>query len=269
MSDKAQQNSSNQHDLAVSQLSSSANLLRRRREDQDSRSPVSQVTKSDGRFVSSHQAASLQQQPQQQPRLAEDPSLLPAALSQLEDEYCNPLAFEQEQQPFPSGRQPSRAPSAASSSAAAFPASYLDYNQQSYKPDRDLEEKVRKTCERISENVHICANEPSLALYRLTEHVRKALPPTVESRTQIQRLHQQLQGIYYDAEYGLDTVKSMERASPHLKNVQQLLKNSLFLKQQIKYEQQRSSKFHERQQQLHHHHQQQQPPPQRRVLKPL
>ena len=32
--------------------------------------------------------------------------------------------------------------------------------------DPDLEAKVRKTVERISENVHICANEPSLAFYR-------------------------------------------------------------------------------------------------------
>jgi len=125
--------------------------------------------------------------------------------------------------------------------------SYLDFRQQTgYKPDRDLEDKVRKACERFSENVHICANEPSLALYRLTEHVRKALPPTVESRSQIQHLHQQLQGVYYDAEYGLETVKSMERASPHLRNVTELLKESLFLKQQIKHEQQRSLKLHGR-----------------------
>ena len=64
--------------------------------------------------------------------------------------------------------------------------------------------KVQKACERISENVHICANEPSLAFYRLAEHVRKALPPTVESRVQVKRLHQQLLGVYYDAEYGLE-----------------------------------------------------------------
>lgn len=115
-----------------------------------------------------------------------------------------------------------------------------NYYDQTYKPDRDLEEKVRKACERISENVHICANEPSLALYRLAEHVRKALPPTVESRSQIQRLHQQLQGVYYDTEYGLESVKSMERSSPHFKNVGDLLKNALFYQQQIKHEQSKS-----------------------------
>ena len=33
--------------------------------------------------------------------------------------------------------------------------------------DPDLELKVRRACERISENVHICANEPSLGTIRI------------------------------------------------------------------------------------------------------
>ena len=105
--------------------------------------------------------------------------------------------------------------------------------------DSDLEVKVKKSCERVSENLHICANEPSLAFYRLAEHVRKALPPTVESRSDVVRLHRDLQGAYFDAQYGLDAVKGMERAAPALGNAQELLKNAIFLQQQIKYEQQR------------------------------
>jgi len=108
--------------------------------------------------------------------------------------------------------------------------------------DSELENKVKKTSERICENLHIIANEPSLAFYRIAEHVRKALPPTVESRSEVKRLNQQLQGAFYDAEYGLETVKSMERAVPHLNNIQELLKNAIFLQQQLKYEQSRRPK---------------------------
>lgn len=38
------------------------------------------------------------------------------------------------------------------------------------------------------------------------------------------------------------TVKGMDRAAPHLNNVQELLKNAIFLQQQLKYEQGRKSK---------------------------
>ena len=87
---------------------------------------------------------------------------------------------------------------------------------------------------------HICANEPSLAFYRLAEHVRKALPPTVESRKDVRRQNQQLKGAYADAEYGLEVVAQMGRASEGpLANAVDLLKNSVLLQQQIRQEQQR------------------------------
>jgi len=108
--------------------------------------------------------------------------------------------------------------------------------------DSELTNRVKKTTERICENLHIVANEPSLAFYRIAEHVRKALPPTVESRSEVQRLNQQLEGAYFDAEYGLETVTAMEAAGPHLTNIQELLKNAIFLQQQLRYEQNRKSK---------------------------
>jgi len=108
------------------------------------------------------------------------------------------------------------------------------------RPDSELDNRVKKTSERICENLHIVANEPSLAFYRIAEHVRKALPPTVESRAEVKKLNRQLQGAYYDAEYGLQTVKALEGATPHLTGIQELLKNAIFLQQQLKYEQSRT-----------------------------
>lgn len=57
--------------------------------------------------------------------------------------------------------------------------------------------------ERISENMHIVANEPSLAFYRLQEHVRKALNPMVDRKIEVHKLHQELQGRCYDIEYAV------------------------------------------------------------------
>ncbi|CAH1394370.1 unnamed protein product [Nezara viridula] len=85
--------------------------------------------------------------------------------------------------------------------------------------DSQLDVKVKKATERISENIHIVANEPSLAFYRLQEHVRKALPPMVEKRVEVTKLHHELQGRCYDVEYAVRTKESTsvyKRLSAHI-----------------------------------------------------
>ena len=57
--------------------------------------------------------------------------------------------------------------------------------------------------EKISENMHIIANEPSLAFYRIQEHVRKVIPLIVERRAEVVQLQQDLQGKCYDMEYAI------------------------------------------------------------------
>lgn len=42
--------------------------------------------------------------------------------------------------------------------------------------------------------MHIIANEPSLAFYRIQEHVRKVLPLVVDRRSEVEVLQQELQG---------------------------------------------------------------------------
>lgn len=108
--------------------------------------------------------------------------------------------------------------------------------------DPDLELKVRRACERISENVHICANEPSLAFFRLSEHVRKALPPTVESRQQVQTIQRQLGAAYEDADIALQEVQSMEHAAPVLDSTMEMLREAIKLQQQVKQDQSKRPK---------------------------
>ena len=57
--------------------------------------------------------------------------------------------------------------------------------------------------EKISENLHIVGNEPSLAFYRIQEHVRKIVPVIVERQGDVAGLQQDLQGHAYDIEYSL------------------------------------------------------------------
>lgn len=108
-------------------------------------------------------------------------------------------------------------------------------------PDPDLDQKVKKATEKISENLHIVANEPSLALYRLQEHIRKSMPQLVEKRLEVNRMYHDLQGKCYDAEYSVHAVRCMHTSGKHFQNIQDLLKNSIFIKQQLTYEENRKA----------------------------
>ncbi|EAT42770.1 AAEL005735-PA [Aedes aegypti] len=108
--------------------------------------------------------------------------------------------------------------------------------------DPELHAKVKKTTEKISENMHIIANEPSLAFYRIQEHVRKVIPLIVDRRAEVYQLQQDLQGKCYDMEYAIQAVKDIEAADDSLRNVQEALKNAIFLKQQLKYMESRRPK---------------------------
>ncbi|XP_057324533.1 BLOC-1-related complex subunit 8 homolog [Microplitis mediator] len=111
-----------------------------------------------------------------------------------------------------------------------------------YQPDPEFEQRVKKATERISENMHIVANEPSLAFYRLQEHVRKALPPMVEKRVEVLALKRQLQGRCYDVEYAVSAVKTMQKAEKNFSNTIEYLKTGIHFKQQLKFEEQRRNK---------------------------
>lgn len=56
------------------------------------------------------------------------------------------------------------------------------------------------------------------------------------------KLKEDLQGVCYDLEYSVDAVKSIDAADEPLQNIQELLKNAIFLKQQLKYEETRRKK---------------------------
>lgn len=99
--------------------------------------------------------------------------------------------------------------------------------------DVELDHRARTTCCKISENAHILSNEPSLACYRLQEHVRKSLAPIAERRIQMNDARKGLQGKCYDLEYSISAVRSFQQSGQYLSNVQDLMKNAIFMKQQL------------------------------------
>lgn len=113
-------------------------------------------------------------------------------------------------------------------------------------PDIELEAKTKKVTDKVSETLTVIANEPSLAFFRIQEHVRKCLPQLVETKHEVQDLQQNIQGSSFDTEYAANAVKEMQSSSLHFGNIQDLLKNAIFMKQQIDYEKSRNGQSPEK-----------------------
>lgn len=89
--------------------------------------------------------------------------------------------------------------------------------------------------------MYFLANEPSVALYRLQEHVRRSLPELVQHKTDMQGVEEQCQGAIYTVEYACSAVKSMSNSAAYFKNIEGLLRQAISIKDQMSSLQSRSS----------------------------
>ncbi|KAJ0032302.1 hypothetical protein NQD34_002383 [Periophthalmus magnuspinnatus] len=90
--------------------------------------------------------------------------------------------------------------------------------------DQEMQLKVRRVTDKFTESMYVLANEPSVALYRLQEHVRRSLPELVQHKTDMQSWEEQSQGAIYTVEYACSAVKSMTNSSLYFKNIDGLLR---------------------------------------------
>ncbi|XP_062507729.1 BLOC-1-related complex subunit 8 homolog [Corticium candelabrum] len=98
--------------------------------------------------------------------------------------------------------------------------------------DNEAERKVKKVTDKLSECLHLAANEPSLGLYRLQEHVRRAVPDSVERKRQLKNIQQRAQGLGYDADYAVKTLQSLSGMT-HFRGVQEQLKKAIEFKRKL------------------------------------
>nr|XP_015221224.1 PREDICTED: protein MEF2BNB isoform X3 [Lepisosteus oculatus] len=67
--------------------------------------------------------------------------------------------------------------------------------------DQEMQLKVKRVTDKFTESMYVLGNEPSVALYRLQEHVRRSLPELVQHKTDMQSWEEQSQGAIYSVEY--------------------------------------------------------------------
>ncbi|KAL1023053.1 hypothetical protein UPYG_G00035870 [Umbra pygmaea] len=107
--------------------------------------------------------------------------------------------------------------------------------------DQEMQLKVKRVTDKFTESMYLLANEPSVALYRLQEHVRRSLPELVQHKTDMQSWEEQSQGAIYTVEYACSAVKSMTNSSLYFKSIDGLLRQAISMKEQIVASQGRSS----------------------------
>ncbi|XP_027706998.1 BLOC-1-related complex subunit 8 isoform X1 [Vombatus ursinus] len=99
--------------------------------------------------------------------------------------------------------------------------------------------EVRVT-DKFTESVYVLANEPSVALYRLQEHVRRSLPELAQHKSDMQNWEEQSQGAIYTVEYACSAVKNLMDSNVHFRSIEGLLKQAISIKDQLNTSQGRS-----------------------------
>ncbi|XP_035271997.1 BLOC-1-related complex subunit 8 isoform X2 [Anguilla anguilla] len=99
--------------------------------------------------------------------------------------------------------------------------------------DQEMQLKVKRVTDKFTESMYVLANEPSVALYRLQEHVRRSLPELVQHKTDMQSWEEQSQGAIYTVEYACSAVKSMTNSSLYFKSIEGLLRQTISMKDHI------------------------------------
>ncbi|CAF4431911.1 unnamed protein product, partial [Adineta steineri] len=82
--------------------------------------------------------------------------------------------------------------------------------------DQDTDIKVRSSIRFLNETIQYNANEPSLAFYRIQEHIQKMLPTMIQKRNELENLKEQMNGLVFDIEYSMDAVKDVGTSVEHV-----------------------------------------------------
>lgn len=80
--------------------------------------------------------------------------------------------------------------------------------------------------------LYSAANEPSLGMYRIQEHVAVTVPKLVEQQLQLQDNSQRVEGASYDLEYDTKTLRDMAGIT-QFRGIKNSLLRAIQLKQQL------------------------------------
>lgn len=98
--------------------------------------------------------------------------------------------------------------------------------------ETDLSTRVYRITCGLNESLFLAANEPSVGLFRLQEHVVNKVPKQVAESQTLDELSQRVQGACFDLEYDTETVKAMAGIT-QFSSVLSDLQKAIEIKQQL------------------------------------
>ncbi|XP_078474908.1 BLOC-1-related complex subunit 8-like isoform X1 [Lampetra planeri] len=87
--------------------------------------------------------------------------------------------------------------------------------------------------ERWTDSMWVLANEPSVGLFRVQEHILRSLPELAEHKTNFLNVEEKSNGIVYDVEYACGALSSIASSSFCFSSVEGLLQKAIDLKEQL------------------------------------
>ena len=98
--------------------------------------------------------------------------------------------------------------------------------------DPDLSTRAERLTKCINDCASQIANEPSLGLYRINEHVHVTVPRIRDQEKKLSAVHQSMNGCTFDVEYDSDAVKSMTGIH-HFDTINDKVKKAIELKKAL------------------------------------
>lgn len=111
--------------------------------------------------------------------------------------------------------------------------------------DPETHYKVRKVTSKVNDSLQMLANEPSLGLYRIQEHIHRTTPALVEKKKELEANKKKVEGATYDMDYSMLAIESMGRIK-QFTNISEALRSAVEMKRMLDERERRENYYKER-----------------------